>query len=183
MEREGSRIPRFRLQPAREPPDAPLAARRRFVHASPELLCLGYMSYICASPLSVLCIRCVFVSVCFISRLQDSLRCFEYCVIFSQNCRFVHSLAILHRRITFFSFTSMRLTLVQLAVGLGLAGLGLALPSEDLRLRSYLSGRALTPDNTCGNIQNGNNKGFTCDPSNANGGGCCSASGWCGEDS
>ena len=38
----------------------------------------------------------------------------------------------------------------------------------------------LTPDNTCGNVANGKNKGYTCDPSVSNGGPCCSSSGYCG---
>ena len=36
--------------------------------------------------------------------------------------------------------------------------------------------RTVTPDNTCG----GSN-GYTCDPSNSNGGPCCSAAGYCGK--
>ncbi|MCJ1243780.1 hypothetical protein MMC30_000977 [Trapelia coarctata] len=40
--------------------------------------------------------------------------------------------------------------------------------------------RTLTPDNTCGNIVAGNNKGYTCDPSDFWGGGCCSQYGYCG---
>lgn len=40
--------------------------------------------------------------------------------------------------------------------------------------------RNLTPDNTCGNIAAGNDKGYTCDPSDFWGGGCCSQYGYCG---
>ena len=36
--------------------------------------------------------------------------------------------------------------------------------------------RVLTPDNTCGGTTNG----YTCNPSLPQGGGCCSASGFCG---
>ena len=32
----------------------------------------------------------------------------------------------------------------------------------------------LTPDNTCGNVGNGKNKGYTCDPKSIQGGACCS---------
>lgn len=53
-------------------------------------------------------------------------------------------------------------------------------PSEEFRVRSLLTGRALTPDNTCGNVQNGQNNGYSCDPTIENGGGCCSSSGFCG---
>lgn len=53
-------------------------------------------------------------------------------------------------------------------------------PTEEFRVRSLLTGRALTPDNTCGNVQNGENKGYSCDPTIENGGGCCSSSGFCG---
>ncbi|KAI9726876.1 MAG: hypothetical protein M1834_001461 [Cirrosporium novae-zelandiae] len=40
--------------------------------------------------------------------------------------------------------------------------------------------RTKTPNNTCGNKGAGNNKGYTCDPSNSYGGACCSTYGYCG---
>lgn len=52
----------------------------------------------------------------------------------------------------------------------------LALPGQSL-----VEKRIVTPDNTCGNIANGNNKGYTCNPNDAYGGPCCSSSGYCGE--
>ncbi len=69
---------------------------------------------------------------------------------------------------------------LKFALGLICIGSILAFPSNDLRVRTLLTGRALSPDNTCGNVQNGQNKGYICDPSIANGGGCCSSSGYCG---
>lgn len=41
--------------------------------------------------------------------------------------------------------------------------------------------RAVTPDNTCGLVGNGNNKGYTCSTTVPGGGRCCSTNGWCGE--
>ena len=46
--------------------------------------------------------------------------------------------------------------------------------------QSPVEKRTVTPDNTCGNIANGNNKGYTCNPSDPYGGPCCSSSGYCG---
>lgn len=60
------------------------------------------------------------------------------------------------------------------------APIALARPAEDAALYHSLNSRALSPDNTCGNLFNGNNKGYTCDPKSANGGPCCSAYGYCG---
>lgn len=71
----------------------------------------------------------------------------------------------------------LRVTLVLSCLGSILA---FPFPWKETRVRSFLTGRALTPDNTCGNVQNGQNKGYSCDPSIENGGGCCSSSGFCG---
>ena len=43
--------------------------------------------------------------------------------------------------------------------------------------------RALTPDNTCGNVNNGLDHNYTCDPNLSGGGACCSQYGYCGESS
>ncbi|KAL8810622.1 MAG: hypothetical protein Q9200_002441, partial [Gallowayella weberi] len=74
----------------------------------------------------------------------------------------------------------MRLTFASIALACAWAPIALARPAEDTSLYQFLNSRALTPDNTCGNIQNGNNKGYTCDPKSPNGGPCCSQSGYCG---
>ena len=74
----------------------------------------------------------------------------------------------------------MQLKLVQVLAGLAFAGISIALPAEDYNFLNVLSKRVLTPDNTCGNAANGNGKNYTCDPTLANGGGCCSSSGYCG---
>lgn len=71
----------------------------------------------------------------------------------------------------------IRVTLVLTCLGFLLA---FPFPFEEFRVRSLLTGRALTPDNTCGNVQNGQYKGYSCDPTVENGGGCCSDSGYCG---
>lgn len=56
----------------------------------------------------------------------------------------------------------------------------LAAPAFALPGQSPVEKRVLTPDNTCGNVANGNNHGYTCNPNDAYGGPCCSASGYCG---
>ena len=73
----------------------------------------------------------------------------------------------------------MQPRLVQVLAVLAIAGIGNAYPSEDWTLNG-LGKRALTPDNTCGTVGAGNGKGYTCDPKLAQGGDCCSASGYCG---
>lgn len=75
----------------------------------------------------------------------------------------------------------MRSKTFQVLAGLAFAGLGRALPKEGSGFLNVLSERALTPDNTCGNVANGNGRNYTCDPTVANGGGCCSSSGYCGQ--
>jgi len=74
----------------------------------------------------------------------------------------------------------MQSRLFQVLAGLALASVSCALPKEELGFLSILNGRALTPDNTCGNVANGNGNNYTCDPNAATGGGCCSSSGYCG---
>ena len=73
----------------------------------------------------------------------------------------------------------MQLRLLQVFAGLVIAGTSNAYPSEDWTLNEF-GKRALTPDNTCGTLGAGNGKNYTCDPKLAQGGGCCSASGYCG---
>lgn len=53
-------------------------------------------------------------------------------------------------------------------------------PGSQLSGLHSLVGRALTTDNTCGNVFAGNGKNYTCDPALAQGGACCSGSGYCG---
>lgn len=69
--------------------------------------------------------------------------------------------------------------IIQVLTGLAIAGLSNAYPSDDWTFSEF-GKRALTPDNTCGTLGAGNGKGYTCDPKLAQGGGCCSASGYCG---
>ena len=65
-----------------------------------------------------------------------------------------------------------------LLFALAVASLGSALPSENGRLPNALVRRATSPDNTCGLVGAGANKGYTCIGSE--GGNCCSQNGWCG---
>ena len=71
--------------------------------------------------------------------------------------------------------------LIQLLAGLAIVGFSNAFPSEDVSLVDNFSKRALTTDNTCGNIGAGGGKGLSCNPILPQGGGCCSASGYCGK--
>ena len=62
-------------------------------------------------------------------------------------------------------------------------GLAVARPNHSLlhkHKRNLTPKRILTPDNTCGNVEAGNNNGYMCDPSNSWGGPCCSQYGYCG---
>lgn len=43
-----------------------------------------------------------------------------------------------------------------------------------------LVSKTVTPDDSCGLVGAGNNKGYTCNPSSLYGGRCCSQNGWCG---
>ena len=65
-------------------------------------------------------------------------------------------------------------------VDLWVAGISYALPTA-VDLYGFLDKRTLTPDNTCGAVAAGNNKGYTCDPTLPQGGNCCSANGYCGQ--
>ena len=56
----------------------------------------------------------------------------------------------------------------------------LAAPAFALPGQSSVEKRVVTPDNTCGNVANGNNHGYTCNPNDVYGGPCCSSSGYCG---
>jgi len=63
-------------------------------------------------------------------------------------------------------------------LGLALAGISSALPTEDSGLYGFRSKRAVSPDNTCGNVYAGANNSYTCDAT-INSGGCCSQYGTC----
>jgi hypothetical protein len=75
----------------------------------------------------------------------------------------------------YFSIT-MRTSLVML--GFALAAMSSTLPVEDAGLYNFLSKRAVSPDNTCGNVYAGANKSYSCDAT-LNSGGCCSQYGTC----
>ena len=68
----------------------------------------------------------------------------------------------------------------QLLFAFALAPVAIARPAQDGGLSKSLITRALTPDNTCGNLFNGNNNGYSCDPASPLGGPCCSQYGYCG---
>lgn len=74
----------------------------------------------------------------------------------------------------------MMFTFTQLVLVLSWISVALARPTEDTELYHFLNSRALTPDNTCGNIFNGNNKNYSCNPQSPSGGPCCSQYGYCG---
>ena len=75
----------------------------------------------------------------------------------------------------------MQLNLRLLLLVLGFAGISYALPTADIDFYGFLDKRTLTPDNTCGDVSAGNNKGYTCNPNLPEGGNCCSANGYCGQ--
>lgn len=56
-------------------------------------------------------------------------------------------------------------------VAFGVVSLASALPAEDSGAFSLLK-RVVSPDETCGDVSNGDNNGFTCDAT-VNEGGCC----------
>ncbi|KAL8997485.1 MAG: hypothetical protein Q9169_003265 [Polycauliona sp. 2 TL-2023] len=74
----------------------------------------------------------------------------------------------------------MLMTVAHIVLACAWAPAVLARPADDSGLSHLLESRAPTPDNTCGNVFNGNNKGYTCDAKAANGGACCSSYGYCG---
>lgn len=74
----------------------------------------------------------------------------------------------------------MRLTSAHIVLACAWVPTALARPAEGSGLSHFLSRRAPTPDNTCGNIFNGNNNGYTCVANAPNGGACCSPYGYCG---
>ena len=96
----------------------------------------------------------------------------------------------------FIIYIIMQLRSLYTALGL-FVGISSAIPTENRGLASSLLhpllgrvehsllhplvGRALTKDNTCGNVLAGNSKNLTCDPTLAQGGACCSGSGYCGQ--
>ncbi|KAH8798836.1 hypothetical protein F5882DRAFT_508495 [Hyaloscypha sp. PMI_1271] len=63
-------------------------------------------------------------------------------------------------------------------LGFARAAMSLTLPVEDDGLYNFLSKRAVSPDNTCGNVYAGANGGYFCDAT-LNSGGCCSQYGTC----
>lgn len=69
----------------------------------------------------------------------------------------------------------MHSKLLHLALGLTLAGSTFAVPTEDGQFIDLFDKRVVSPDNTCGKVGAGKNKGYTCDPKAAKGGACCSA--------
>ncbi|KAF8865872.1 glycoside hydrolase/deacetylase [Acephala macrosclerotiorum] len=73
----------------------------------------------------------------------------------------------------------MRANLISLAFGFAFVGLSHALPTDDAGLYSFLSKRAVSPDNTCGNAFGGANNSYVCDAT-VNEGSCCSQYGYCG---
>ncbi|KAL9007238.1 MAG: hypothetical protein Q9188_000041 [Gyalolechia gomerana] len=74
----------------------------------------------------------------------------------------------------------MRIAFARLILASSWASVALARPTEDADLYPILKSRALTPDNTCGNLFNGNNNNYTCNPQSPYGGPCCSQYGYCG---
>jgi hypothetical protein len=84
-------------------------------------------------------------------------------------------LSLFHFKSIFITASSkdMRANILSLAFGLAFATLCYALPAEDAGLYAFLSKRAVSPDNTCGNVYAGSNKSYTCDAT-VNTGGCCS---------
>lgn len=75
----------------------------------------------------------------------------------------------------------MHCNYLQVLLGLAFACIGSALPADDAGPLNVVGERALTPDNTCGCVFNGNSNGYICDPRLPGGGGCCSAYGYCGQ--
>jgi hypothetical protein len=78
----------------------------------------------------------------------------------------------------FILLSNMQLNIISPIVGLTFAAVTFALPTEDISLYTFLSKRTISPDNTCGNVLNGNNNGYSCN-STVNSGGCCSQYGYC----
>jgi len=88
------------------------------------------------------------------------------------------------RSIDLFSYIIMYSRSIYVALGLIFATSSSAVPTQSpgsqLSGLHSLVGRALTTDNTCGNVLAGNGNNYTCNPALAQGGACCSASGYCG---
>ncbi|KAL8975531.1 MAG: hypothetical protein Q9197_000208 [Variospora fuerteventurae] len=74
----------------------------------------------------------------------------------------------------------MKPSLAYVVLAASWPSVALARPADDRALYHLLNSRALSPDNTCGNLFNGNNKNYTCDPKSPTGGSCCSQYGYCG---
>lgn len=73
----------------------------------------------------------------------------------------------------------MRTNFITMAMGLAIAGMSFALPTEDAGLYAFLSKRAVSSNNTCGDVYGGANRSYSCNAT-ANEGGCCSQYGHCG---
>ncbi|KAL8945367.1 MAG: hypothetical protein Q9211_000137 [Gyalolechia sp. 1 TL-2023] len=75
----------------------------------------------------------------------------------------------------------MRIIFGHLTLFASWASVALAHPTADgVDPFHTLNRRALTPDNTCGTLFNGNNNNYECDPQAPYGGPCCSQYGYCG---
>lgn len=74
----------------------------------------------------------------------------------------------------------MHPTFAHIVLACAWAPVALARPAEEAGLYHLLNSRALSPDDTCGNVFNGNNNGYTCNPNSPTGGPCCSTYGYCG---
>lgn len=70
----------------------------------------------------------------------------------------------------------MQLELLFLVLWFTVTSFTFVIHSDDPRSRNLLN-RALTPDESCGNVANGNGRGYLCDPQ---GEACCSQYGYCG---
>jgi hypothetical protein len=88
------------------------------------------------------------------------------------------------RSIDLFSYIIMYSRSIYVALGFIFATSSSAVPTQSpgsqLSGLHSLVGRALTTDNTCGNVLAGNGNNYTCNPALAQGGACCSATGYCG---
>lgn len=84
------------------------------------------------------------------------------------------------KRHLLFTVLIMKVTFAHIIFASAFAPGALARPREDEGFYHFLSSRALSPDSSCGNLFNGNNKNYTCDPNSPNGGPCCSQYGYCG---
>jgi len=75
----------------------------------------------------------------------------------------------------------MRSNLNSLAVSLAFVAISYGFPSDSpiSGLLNLFSKRTISPDDTCGSVNAGNNNNYTCDAA-SDAGGCCSQYGYCG---